>query len=126
VAPIGAENESFSSSGGFEINFVTRQNLKLTEDLIIDVQDILQTLESTVVDIRDQCWKFGQKKNDISEEEQSDLQLTIEELIEDIKEIQMLTKRADLLREKAKSTTQLVSYYLGQTIEGTADKRIAC
>lgn len=125
MAPIGAENEGLSSSGGFEINFVTRQNLKLTEDLIIDAQDILQTLESTVVDIRDQCWKLDQKK-DISEEEQSDLQLTIEELSEDIKEVQMLTKRAVLLREKAKSTVHLVRFYSDETIEDAANKRTAC
>jgi len=125
VAPIGAENEGLSSPEGFEVNFVTRQNLKLTEDLIIDAQVILQTVASTVVDIRDQCRKLGQKK-DISEEEQSDLQLTMEELNEDIKEIRMLTKRAELLREKAKSTTRLVSFDLGQPIEDTANKRTAC
>lgn len=125
MAPIGAENEGLSSPQEFEVNFVTRQNLNLIEDLIIDAQVILQTMATTVAEIRGQCCKFGQMK-DISEEEEGDLQLTMGELNDDVKEMEMLEKRAKLLREKAESTTRLVSFYARQTIDDTADTRTAC
>lgn len=109
MTPIGNEKESLSSSSptDFEVNFVTRQNLKLSEDYIIDMQVILQTLLSTVTDVRAQCKKFRQSRN-MSEEEKADLELAIDEFGEDVKEVEMLSKRAQFLREKATSTSQLV------------------
>ena len=109
LAKIGAEKENLSPLTDFNINFVDRQNLKLLEDSVIDLQIILSTMLSTVSRIRNQCRRCCERHCQ-KEQEVCDCDQIIEEFDEYVKEAEMFVERAKILRDRAKSTAQLVSF----------------
>jgi hypothetical protein len=109
LAKVGAEKENLSPLTDFEINFKNRQTLKILEDSVIDLQIILSTILSTTADIRDLCKKCCERHHN-KQEEMCGCDQIIEEFDEHVREVKMHVKRAEALRERAKSTTQLVSF----------------
>ncbi len=109
LAKIGAEKENLSPLTDFSINFVDRQNLKVLEDSVIDLQVILPTMLSTIIRLCDQCKKYCERhcKNG---EGKCDCDQIIEAFDEYVKEVEMHVERAKALRERSKSTSQLVSF----------------
>lgn len=119
-AKVGAERENFSPLTDFNINFIDRQTLKLLEDSVIDLQVIFSNMLNTVVGIREQCKKCCQRYCKEEREGDCDCDQVIEELDEHVKEVEMHVKRVQLLRERAKSTAQLVSsFFITPTVSPT-------
>jgi len=86
---------------------VDRQDLKVLEESILDLQVILSTMAKTITRIRDHC-KSTSKKLRMNEEETYSLELIIDEFDEYIREAEMYAERSVVLKEKAHSTAQLV------------------
>jgi hypothetical protein len=90
------------------INFIDRQNLKILEDYVIDLQAILPTMLCNIIGIREQCRRWcemnhGKRSHDCDEG------WILAEFDEYVKEVEGYIKGADALKERAKSTAQLVS-----------------
>jgi hypothetical protein len=103
------EKENLSPLTDFTINFIDRQNLKILEDYVIDLQAILPTLLCNIIGIREQCRKWCDRHNGKRSFE-CDCDQILEEFDEYVKEVEGYVKRAEALKERAKSTTQLVSF----------------
>jgi hypothetical protein len=104
-AKVGTKEENLSPLTGFNINFMDRQALKLLEDSITDLKVILPTLLSTVIRIREQC-QMCCSMDCSNRQEKCDCDQQFDEYI---KELGLYVIRADVLRDKAKCTAQLVS-----------------
>src|SRR5579862_4448102 len=109
LSRVGAEKEELSSLTDFRVDFKNRQMLKVLEDSIIDLQIILSTMLSTIAGIRDLCKKCCERHRN-KREEMCGCDQIIEEFDEHVREVETHVKRAEALREKAKSTTQVVSF----------------
>ena len=94
---------------GYDINFMDRQTLKLIEDSVTDLQVIFPTCLSTVIRIREQCQMYC--KIDCLNRDKCNCDQNLHQFDEYIKELELYVMRADVLRDKAKCTTELVSYY---------------
>lgn len=108
-AKVGAEKDHLSPLLDFKINFMDRQTIKILEDSVIDLQVIFPTLLDNINGIRSQCQKWCQEHHSV---DKCDCAQMIAEFNEHVREAEGNVKRADALREKAKSTTQLVSFVL--------------
>jgi hypothetical protein len=104
-AKVGTKEENLSPLTGFNINFMDHQALKLLEDSITDLQVIMPTLLSTVIRIREQC-QMCCNMDCSNRQEKCDCDQQFDEYI---KELGLYVIRADVLRDKAKCTVQLVS-----------------
>jgi hypothetical protein len=109
LAKVGEEKENLSPVTDFKVNFVDRQNLKLLEDSVIDLQIILPTMLNTIVRLCDQCKKCCERHCNKGEGK-CDCDQIIEEFDEYVKEVEMHVERAKILRERSKSISQLVSF----------------
>lgn len=67
---------------------------------------------STITGIRDLCKKCCERHHHSNKEELCGCDQAIEDFHGNVKEVEMHVKRAKVLREKTKSTTQLVSLTL--------------
>jgi hypothetical protein len=92
----------------FEVNFVDRQRLKMIEDKVLDLVIIFESLYNTLSKLQRQCQShcLGDRCMDCS------CALTSEELEEQMHEVQVNLKKADILHKRAQGTAQLVSYIL--------------
>jgi hypothetical protein len=90
------------------INFIDRQNLKILEDYVIELQAILPTMLCNIIEIREQCRKWC-KMNHGKRSHDCDEGWILAEFDEYVKEAEGYIKGADALKERAKSTAQLVS-----------------
>ena len=84
-----------------------RQDLKVLEESILDLQVILSTMVKTIIRLRDHC-KSTSKKLRMSEEETNSLELIVDEFDEYIREAETYAERSVVLKAKAHSTAQLV------------------
>ncbi|TVY44398.1 hypothetical protein LSUB1_G002055, partial [Lachnellula subtilissima] len=91
------------------INFEDRQDLKIIEDSIIDLDVILPTMLNTIKRIREQCEKCNEG---VGDDERCYLEEILEELDEYVREAELLVQRANILKETARSTSQLISNLL--------------
>lgn len=107
LAKVGPEKENPSAFTDFNINFADRQNLKILEDSVIDLQVIVSTALTNIVRVREHCEKCYIKL-EFSNEENDSFQQIMNELDEYCKEAETHVERAKLLRERASSTAQLV------------------
>lgn len=106
----------------FNINFMDRQALRLLEDSITDLQIILATCLSTVVRIREQCQTCC-NINCSNKEKKCNCNQGLQQFFEYIKELELYVMRADVLRDKAKCTTQLVSF-ISEVVRNTKNKYV--
>lgn len=106
-AAVGTERENLSPLTDFNINFIDRQNLKILEDSVIDLQIILPTLLSTVIGIRDQCRRYIRGYN-MDNDERSVVDFIMDEFDEYINVARGHLERAKILRERATAIAQLV------------------
>ena len=109
LADVGSEKENLSPLN-FTINFGDRQELKILEDSIIDLDVILPTMLSTILRIREQCKERNETVNR-GEDEKCCLEQIMEEFDEYVREAEVLVKRAKTLKETARSTAQLVGLF---------------
>jgi hypothetical protein len=109
TAQVSVEKDKLSPLIDFNINFIDRQMLKRLEDSIIDLHVILPTLLGNITGVRELCRRdceehhlllYGRAKYDCAQ--------IIAEIDEHIQETEYHFKRAEALKEKCKSTAQLV------------------
>jgi hypothetical protein len=106
LALVGTEKENLSPLANLGLDFKDRQTLKTLEDSVTSLQVILSTMLTTISRIHDACKRCCERH--CSKEEKCDCDIIAEEFDEHIKEIEMHNKRAEVLGESAKRTTQLV------------------
>ena len=106
-ANIGSEKDNLSPLTDFHITFIDRQELKIIEDAVIDLQIILPTLSNTISRIKDEMrnW-YGD--SDMEKEERNNLEDVIDEFEEYFREAEMHNNRAKSLKERTDSTSRLV------------------
>ena|SRR5438045_2485192 len=104
LAQVKSESEKLSPLTNFDLNFVDRQRLKMIEDKVLDLVIIFESLHNTLSKLIRQCQShcLGSTCIDCS------CAITIEELDEQIHEVQVNLKKADILHKRAQSTAQLV------------------
>lgn len=105
---MGTSKENLSPLTDFIINFEDRQELKILEDSVVDLQVIIPTLLKTVRDIKKQCEMCIDESN-MTEEDLIELEAIKDEFDEYIVELETCQERSGTLKGRAKSTTQLVS-----------------
>jgi len=107
-AKLDSKGEETSPLTNLNINVMDRQALKLLEDSVTDLQLILLNLLSTITGIRSECYECC-RIHCSSQEENCDCDRALRQFDEYIKEIENYVQRAVILRDKAKSTAQLLS-----------------
>ena len=104
---MGCSKENLSPLTDFNLNFEDRQELKIVEDQVLDLEVILPSILDSIAGIQEQCNLFlsgiGMK-----EEEQDETRAVIQEFNEYIRETKRHIDRAKVLKERAKSTAELV------------------
>ena len=110
-AGVDSKESNLSPLTNFNINFTDRQVLKLLEDSIIDLQVILPALLETTLCIREHCQTLcGQEC--AKEYESCDCEEILQLFNGHVNELELLCSRARVLKDKAKSTAQLVSCFV--------------
>jgi hypothetical protein len=89
------------------LNFEDRQELKIVEDQVLDLEVILPSMLDYIGRIQEQC-KMFLSATEMNEQEQDETGAIIQELNEYIREAKLHIERAKILKERAKSTAQLV------------------
>ena len=107
LATVGTDKVNFSPLTDFKIDFEDRQELKIIEDFVLDLQVILPSIHDAIIGVRDQCKKYLASIGHGSEA-QYEIEAVLGELDEYAREATMHIERAKILNKKAKSTAQLV------------------
>ena len=94
----------------FVINFEDRQELKLVEDLVLDLQVILPGMLDAVMGIHEQMTHLHNTCVDLPREGLCEMFAIINEFSEYIREVKMYISRAKSLKDMSKSTARLVSF----------------
>jgi hypothetical protein len=104
---VGCSKENLSPLTDFNINFEDRQELKIVEDQVLDLEVILPSMLDSIVGIQEQCNMFLSGIG-MNEEEQDETRAVVQEFNEYIREVKRHIDRAKVLKERAKSTAELV------------------
>ncbi len=129
MAKVRAERKkSPSLLMNFRLEFSRRQELKLIEDTIIDLQGILPAMRTNIEGIRGECEKFLTRecqKQDIL----CGCGWVLEEFDNFIKETDGYIKQVEVLRQRVISTSTLVcnqiSFYANSTTQSIANRSAA-
>ena len=108
TAQVGVEKDKLSPLIDFNINFIDRQTLKRLEDSVIDLHVILPTLLANIIGVRELCRQDCKEHHLLNMRSKCDCVQIIAELDEHVREAECHIKRAEALKEKSKSTVQLV------------------
>jgi len=79
----------------------------MIEDFVFDLQVILPSIHDAIIGVRDQCTEHLTSYRH-SNEAQYEIEAVLGELNEYVREVTMHIERAKILKDKAKSTAQLV------------------
>ena len=104
---MGNNKANLSPLTDFNINFEHRQELKIVEDQVLDLQVILPSLVDAIHGIRAACAGFVAESS-TKGLDTFDLDTIVDEFEDYEKQANLLTERAKTLKANAKSTTQLV------------------
>jgi hypothetical protein len=107
LATVGTDKINFSPLTDFKIDFEDRQELKIIEDYVLDLEVILPGMLDSITGVRDQC-VLNLTSYDHEDDQRYEMEAIIEELNEYIGEVKMHIERAKNLKDKANSTAQLV------------------
>jgi hypothetical protein len=104
LAEVQSETERLSPLTNFDINFIDRQRLKMTEDKILDLVIIFESLYNTLSKLHIQCRNhcLGDNCKDCN------CASTLDELEDQMHDVQLNLKKADILYKRAQSTAKLV------------------
>ena len=91
----------------FNISFENRQELKVVEDMVLDLQVILPGLLDSITGVHNQCVNDFNTST-YKQNEKYQIEAIIGELSEYIQEAKFYIERAKTLKDKARSTAQLV------------------
>ncbi|KAH8590924.1 hypothetical protein B0O99DRAFT_633823 [Bisporella sp. PMI_857] len=108
LATVGSKKENLAPLEDFNINFEDRQNLKIIEDAIVDLQVVVSTMLKTVKGLYKHCEKSSEELI-VTHEEREKLGLIFEEFKHFVSDAEMYLERAAALKDKAASTARLLS-----------------
>ncbi|PVH79933.1 hypothetical protein DL98DRAFT_515816 [Cadophora sp. DSE1049] len=118
LATVGKPVGRMASVLDFKINFEDRQELKLVEDQVLDLQVILPGILDAVSGVKKTCERFlSSLSSHLPEDEKLEVEEIVDELDEYCKEAKILTERAKILTDRAMSGARMVSDLLNY--EGT-------
>lgn len=124
LATVGTNKESLSPLTDFNINFEDRQELKIVEDQILDLQIILPSMLEAIIRIREELHILSRGAGQISVEDREEVEHILEEFEEYEREVKVHIERAKTLKEQSLSTSQLLSDVLSYE-EAVALKTLA-
>jgi hypothetical protein len=104
LAEVRSGTEKISPLTDFTISFVDRQKLKLIEDKILNLVIIFESLYGTLSKLKHQCKSHCLEKHCMD----CTCSSTIDEFEEQMHEVQVNLKKADVLHKRAQGTAQLV------------------
>lgn len=107
LATVGTDKINFSPLTDFKIDFEDRQELKIIEDYVLDLEVILPGMLDSITGVRDQCVSNLTSYNH-EDDQRYEMEASIEELNEYTGEVKIQIERAKNLKDKANSTAQLV------------------
>ncbi len=107
LATVGTDKVNFSPLTDFKIDFEDRQELKIIEDYVLDLEVILPGMLDSITGVRDQCVS-NLTAYDHEDDQRYEMETIIEELNEYIGEVKIQIERAKNLKDKANSTAKLV------------------
>jgi hypothetical protein len=113
LASVGCAKEKLSPLLDFNINFEDRQELKIVEDMVLDLQAILPGILQTVIAVQQACKKHGIESY-MSENQRCMIDSFILEFDEYIEEAKLLIDRSKILIDKSRSTAALVNLLLSR------------
>jgi hypothetical protein len=104
LAQVQSDTERLSPLTDFAVNFVDRQRLKLTEDKILDLVIIFESLYNTISKLHLQC------RNNCKGAECVDCNCAtiLEDFEDQMQDVQLNLKKVDVLYKRAQSTAKLV------------------
>lgn len=108
LATVGSDKENLSPLTDFKINFEDRQDLKIVEDQVLDLQIILPSMMDSICGIKGQL-KIMRESNPTEQDEASEVDAILGEFDEYIREAKMHIQRAEILKQQSLSTSQLLS-----------------
>ncbi|KAH9211753.1 hypothetical protein DL95DRAFT_369317 [Leptodontidium sp. 2 PMI_412] len=106
LATVGNNKANLSPLTDFNINFAHRQELKIVEDQVLDLQVILPSMIDSIRGVREACVRF-QAEYPMEDGKKLELEAIIEEFEDYEKQAAMLSDRAKVLKANAESTAQL-------------------
>ena len=113
LATVGKPAGHMASSLDFKINFDDRQELKLVEDQVLDLQVILPGILDAVAGVKKACERFlSTSSSHLPEAEKCEIEEIVDELEEYCKEAKILTERAKILTARAMSGARMVQTLL--------------
>ncbi|KAH8774172.1 hypothetical protein BGZ57DRAFT_763271 [Hyaloscypha finlandica] len=121
---VGVDKVNLSPLTDFKIDFEDRQELKIIEDYVLDLQVILPGILDSITGVRDQC-RAHLLSSDHRDEERHEMGAILGELNEYIGEVTMHIERAKNLKDKAKATAQLARQQINVSIHGKHALRIS-
>jgi hypothetical protein len=107
LTTVGNGKVNFSPLTDFKIDFADRQELKIIEDYVLDLQIILPGILDSITGVREQC-RAHLIKSDHRDEEKYEMEEVLGEMNEYIGEVGMNIQRANNLKDRLESTAQLV------------------
>lgn len=107
LATVGENKANLSPLTDFNINFEHRQQLKIVEDMVLDLELILPGLLDAIGGVKEACSQYA-KDQKSTQREILELDDIIDEFDEYEKEARLLIERAKTLKSKADSTAHLV------------------
>lgn len=114
LATVGDDKVNLSPLTDFVINFDDRQQLKIIEDQVLDLQVILPGILDATTQLQKELSGFATNLEFFEQEEREEVYAIAEEFSEYVRETSMLIERSKALNDMAISTARLVSLELGQ------------
>ena len=105
MTPVRSEDIRWTPSTDISIKFIDRQRLKQTEDKILDLKIIFESLYNTLWKLQKQCQIHCVEARC----KECTCSRTMEEFEEQMNEAQVNLKKVEVLHEKAQGTAHMVS-----------------
>jgi hypothetical protein len=110
LASVGDDKVNLSPLTDFVINFDDRQQLKIIEDQVLDLQVILPGILDAVEEIREEFKSFRCPSMQLKGDELEEFCAIVDEFDEYGREVKMMMERSKALNDMAISTARLVSF----------------
>ncbi|KAG0646847.1 3-phosphoinositide-dependent kinase 2, partial [Hyphodiscus hymeniophilus] len=105
LAQVQSQTERLSPLTDFAVNFIDRQRLKVTEDKILDLVIIFESLHNTISKLHLQCRNHCTGSSCVD----CTCAAILDEFEDQMQDVQLNLKKVDVLYKRAQSTAKLVS-----------------
>ncbi|TVY57550.1 hypothetical protein LCER1_G002864 [Lachnellula cervina] len=112
LTPVRSEDVRWTPSTDISIKFIDRQRLKQTEDKILDLKIIFESLYNTLSKLQKQCQIHCVESRCNEWDNECTCSRTVEELEEQMNEAQVNLKKVEVLHKKAQGTAHMLTDWL--------------